>query len=76
MTDNVKEFSVLVPVSTLGKTLNEIEKKIWESLPEMDLIELNGMTERWIKIDVKWQNGNKWNPYLDTVNKKIKQNKK
>ena len=64
-----KEFNVLITTDQLNDTLREIEKKIFDSLPEMDLIQLNGMTPRWIKIDIKWQNGNKWNPYLDKIEK-------
>ena len=60
-----REFRVLVDVNSLRETFDEIEKKIYDSLAEMDLIQLNGMTTRYIKIDVKWQNGNEWNPYLD-----------
>ena len=69
---NEKKFSVIVQTNALIDTFQEIEKRILDSLPEMDLIQLNGMTERYIKIDIKWQNANKWNPYLDTMQKENK----
>ena len=67
---DVEEFNVLVQTDDLIDTFQEIEKRILDSLPEMDLIQLNGMTPRYIKIDVKWQNGNKWNTYLNTIGEK------
>ena len=65
--EDIKKFSVIVNTDTLIDTFQEIEKRILDSLPELDLIQLNGMIPRFIKIDVEWRNGNKWNPYLDTI---------